>query len=152
MQWESVPNPFLWYNSHVVLLPDTSFLGEDKSMENLRCWHNISRKRQNIRETPLSCLQAMKTFEHLDTKNISLCQRISCLPKENIFPVWRKYLFLPKRETFSACTKEISFTVRRKYFLPKRGKRFSVGGESGENVCVFVRDKDLFAFQGERGL
>ena len=31
---------------------DTSFCSEDKSMENLRCWHNISRKRQNIRETP----------------------------------------------------------------------------------------------------
>ena len=31
---------------------DTSFCSADKSMENLRCWHNISRKRQNIRETP----------------------------------------------------------------------------------------------------
>ena len=39
----------------------------------------------------------------------------------------------------------MSFTVRR-------GKRFPVGGESGENVCVFVSDKDLFAFQREGAL
>ena len=69
---------------------DTSFCSEDKSMENLRCWHNISRKRQNIRETPLYCIQAMKTFEHLDKKYFSV--------PDNFLPTQRKYF---------SCLKEI---------------------------------------------
>ena len=100
----------------------------------------------------------MKTFEHLD-KKIFLCAKEFLACPKKIFFLSEGNICSYLRETFSACTKEIFFRPNENIFyslkeknLPKRGKRFPVGGESGENVCVFVSDKDLFAFQGERGL
>ena len=86
-------------------------------------------------------------------KKIFLCakeflacpKKIFFLSEGNICSYLKGKPFRPAPRKYLSGLTKMSFTVRR-------GQRFPVGGESGENVCVFVRDKDLFAFQGERGL
>ena len=89
-----VLNSFLWYNSHVALLLDTSFWGEDKSMENPKCWHKISRRRENTRGNICPCL------------------------KELFFLSLRKSFLLPQANTFSYFKKILLFASILKEILP----------------------------------